>query len=171
MSKRKARFDGIEGQKQMAALSRLPKIAWPIEVERLPEKHEQEAADAVFEKVIAFRAPDDWSPTDVLMAANYAVDFALHQRCMRSLAQTGPLVRTAGGNNFKANPLYQAAQYHEQSMNKAARRLGLNAKDHIAPKTLSRRGAHFRQHHASEGLQVEGKSTRKLPKELKGLIQ
>ena len=163
------RYDGTRGQIEMAKLARMPKLAWPDEATRFTDPKERALANSVFDKVLLSRAPTDWSPADVLLIADYAFNYVMLQRCLVALEKSGPLVRTAGGNNFKQNPLYKAIENHERSMKIASQRLGINIRAHMKLETAASRGAEYRRH-VGEVVHVENSSVQ-APKALKGLIQ
>ena len=150
MRDRRMRTGSVQADLHAERLTKMPRIEWPAEVERFPDAGDQAVADEIFGKILLHRAPDFWPEADVHDAAVLAVHMRMVQTNTRILMRSGPLVRSAGGNSMKPNPILQVLQHHEAAVGKLRRRLSLNMYQNTDTRTVAAAGASYREHLGNE---------------------
>jgi hypothetical protein len=104
------------------------RIEWPtVEVTRLPRPEDDEKAQAIFDRIITSRAPDDWRQHDPVFAAQLANVTVELDKLMALVAKTG-WVTQAGkhGTQFARTPLLDPIQHLTTRQLSLARALGLS---------------------------------------------
>ena len=103
------------------------RIEWPsLEVTRLPREEDAGRAEAIFDRIVTSRAPDDWRQHDPILIAHLANCTVELDKLLALVAKTG-WVTAAGknGNQFTRTPLLDPIQHLTTRQLSLARALGI----------------------------------------------
>lgn len=126
VDKRRSRSDSVEAQiKAMNDTKR--RIEWPsLEVTRLPKEEDAERAQAIFDRIVTSRAPDDWRQHDPILVAHLSNATVELDKLLTLVSRTGWVTSSGkSGTQFTRTPLLDPIQHLTTRQLSLARALGI----------------------------------------------
>lgn len=123
MAKSKSDRSSVAVALEQAKQAQLAPPEWPCTQEHSGDEIKDAEIIHIFNQVISTRAPDAWTPVDVIRAATLAQLLFLTGRDVKMLISTGTLIKGARG--LKPSPVLYSLEKLNAQANSLCRALGL----------------------------------------------